>query len=360
VTVGDQVGSTPTAARAHHATPARVRLADVAAGAGVDRSIVSRILNDEAGLRVRDDTRARVLQVAKQLGYRPNTAARSLRTAQAGAVGLLVPDFRDPLYAEIIRGAEEAAGAHGHVVLTASSEGEKATLRRHLERISNGRVDGLVFAGSKVELTTTEMEGFQLPWLLLNRRTPRARRFVILDDVAAADAAVTHLIELGHQRIAYVTGPSWADTATRRRMGYEQALARAGIEVDEGLVTVSEYALEAGSRAVGEVLAKRGRGARATAIFADSWTIGAGVIHGLYAAGVRCPDEMSVVTIHDVPTSSHLCPPLTSVRMPMRELGRRGIELLLSTAPDEPIRETMPGGFELVVRESTARPGRAR
>jgi LacI family transcriptional regulator len=337
------------------APAARVTLADVASQAGVDRSVVSRILNADAGLRVRDDTRQRVLRVAKELGYRPNSAARSLRTAQAGAFGLLVPDFGDPGFAEIIRGAEEYAAEHDCVVLTASSQGEKATLRRHLERISNGRVDGLVFAGSRVELTTAEMEGFHLPWLLLNRRTPRARRFVILDDTRAAEMATTHLIELGHRRIAYITGPQWADTATRRRAGYEQALHAAGLEVDERLIVSSEYEFAEGSAATGDLLSRRGK--RPTAIFADSWSIGIGVLHGLHAAGLRAPAEMSVVTIHDVPVGSHLTPPLTSVRMPMRELGRRGIELLMSTQADDPIRETFEGPIELVVRESTAPPG---
>jgi LacI family transcriptional regulator len=334
-----------------------VTLADVAAGAGVDRSVVSRILNAEEGLRVRAETRARVLRVAKDLGYRPNSAARSLRTSRAGAFGLVIPDFRDPLIAEMIKGAEDAAAEHDSVILTASSLGEKATLRRHLERISNGRVDGLVFANSRVELTTAEMEGFHLPWVLLNRRTPRARRFVILDDQAAADMAVTHLVELGHRRIAHITGPAWADVATRRRAGYEQALTRAGLEVDERLIIDSEYDYAAGSIATTQLLARR---RRFTALFAHSWTVGVGVLHALYMAGIRVPEEMSVATVHDVPMLTHLCPPLTAVRMPMQQLGRRGIELLLTTSAQDPIKETLDAPIELMVRESTAPPPKGR
>jgi LacI family transcriptional regulator len=334
---------------------AKVTLADVAAKAGVDRSIVSRILNAEVGLRVRDDTRARVHRAVKELGYRPNSVARSLRTAQAGAFGLLVPDFADPLFAQVIRGAEEAAATYDRVVLTASTQGEKAALRSHLERISNGRVDGLVFAGSRVELTTAEMEGFHLPWLLLNRRTPRARRFVILDDTAAADMAVTHLIDLGHRRVAYITGPPWADTAARRRAGYERALNTAGIDVDERLIVASEYAFDSGAAATQQLLDRKDP--QPTAIFADSWTIAVGVLHQLHASGVAVPSRMSVVNIHDVPVATHLSPALTAVRMPMQALGARGIELLMSTQADDPIRETLDAPMELVVRGSTAPPG---
>lgn len=335
-------------------TPRRVRLADVAERAGVDRSIVSRLINNDSQLKVRPATRERVMQAIKELGYRPNAAARSLRTARAGAFGLVIPDFANPVYARIIKGAEAAAATNGNLLLTASSSGGKTALQEHLNLLTNGRVDGMLLAGSEVgDAMADALDQVSLPWLLVNRSGRRAKRWVVLDDEGAAAMAVEHLLELGHTRIGHVSGPPAVHTAKRRRAGYVRAMRKAGLEVDEDLIVEADYTDAGGAQAVERLL--RGP-THPTALLVANVASAIGAMYALTEAGVRIPRDVSVVAIHDLPMAGCLIPPLTTVAMPLEELGRRAIELLESSSPDEPIREIVAGPMALVVRRSTAAP----
>lgn len=329
-----------------------MRLADVAERAGVDRSIVSRLINNDPRVQVRPATRARVLEAARELGYRPNAAARSLRTARAGAFGLVIPDFANPVYAAIIKGAEAAAAARGTLLLTASSGGGRRALRQHLDLLANGRVDGILLAGPEVsDATADALDEVNLPWLLVNRSGRRARRWIVLDDEAAAAMAVQHLVELGHERIAHIAGPATADTAKRRRRGFSRAMRDAGLDVPEELVVEGGYTVEGGGDATLRLVALP---SRPTAIVVANIASAIGTLHALAEADVVVPHDVSVVAIHDLPLAARLIPPLTTVAMPLEQLGARAIELLESTTPDAIIHEVVSGPMELVVRRSTA------
>jgi LacI family transcriptional regulator len=205
----------------HVDKPRKATLADVAERASVDRSVVSRVLTGDSRLNIRDSTRARVLQAVADLHYRPNAIARSLRQGRTEVLGLLVPDFANPVYAEIIKGAESAAGDLGLAMLTSSTCDEGFGSRRYAEIVTQGRLDGLVLAG------TSETEEIAAS-LALAGVPPNACRYVILDDEAAVMLAMDHLLELGHRTIAHVGGPSEVDSASRRLTAYEKALGAAG------------------------------------------------------------------------------------------------------------------------------------
>lgn len=315
-------------------------LADVAAHAGVDASVVSRVLSRDPRLNIRETTRDRVLRSVKVLDYRPNELARGLRTARSKAFGLLIPDFANPVYASIIAGAEAAATELGYLLVTGSLAVQTAVL-------GEGRVDGLLLAGPEHGLRP------DVPVILVNRRTPGARRYVILDDERAARLAVEHLAQLGHRRIAHVAGPEAADTAQRRLTGYLKAMTDAGLAVDDDLVVHTDYTDAGGAAAMRELV---GRGRAPTAVFVANVASAIGALHEARSAGLRLPDDLSVVAVHDLPLAGYLSPPLTTVRMPLGELGRQAITLLASVPADEPVQVVVDGPMELVVRSSTAPP----
>jgi LacI family transcriptional regulator len=331
-----------------------VTLADVAGLAGVDRSTVSRILNDDPAAGARPETRERVLQAVRELGYRPNAAARSLRTAKAETYGLFLPDYGNPVYAEIIKGAEAAASLRGRMLLTGSVSGQEIGEQKYLDLIGQGRVDGLLLAGSEVPGPVLDrLNAYGIPWIMLNRRSKQVDRFVILDDEKAAGMAVDHLVELGHERIAHIAGPANADTAKRRKSGYRKALRRAGIPYEDSLVAHADYTPRGGAEALDRLLAAP---SVPTAVFVANIASAIGVLQAAVQAQVPIPESLSVVAVHDLALAAYLVPSLSTVRMPLVELGRRGVELLAELPPGEAVAEVLEGPMELLPRASSSAP----
>jgi LacI family transcriptional regulator len=328
----------------------KITLADVAARARVDRSTASRVWNGDPNLNVRPETHARVMRAFTELGYRPNAIARSLRTAQTRAFGLLIPDFANPIYALIIRGAEAAAAERGFALLTGSRVG--GSLKMYDELLGGRRIDALLVAGAEDEKELEALlKGTPLPWLMLNRRTSRRGNYVILDDEGAAALAVNHLLGLGHTVIAHIAGPSSADTARRRNAGYVRALKEGDIRPPPGLTVQADYTAEGGARAMSALLALR---RRPTAVFVANVASAIGAMHTAKKAGLVLPRDLSVVAIHDLPLAEYLEPPLTTVRMPLEKLGQRAVELLADRG-DSRIEEIIDGPMDLIVRESAAK-----
>lgn len=329
----------------------RVTIADVASRARVDRSVVSRVVSGSERLSIRPDTRERVLQAIRELGYRPNSIARSLRTAKAATFGLLIPDFANPVYASIIKGAEAAAAARSCLLLTGSTSEDHFRTKGFLNALVD-RVDGLLIAGDQtIRQAKDQLEALHLPWLMLNRRSPESERYLILDDERAAEMAVSYLAQLGHQRIGHIAGPEWADTATRRKEGYLRGLQHS--QLHTVLIETSDYTSAGGYSAMTRLLS----GAAPTAVFVANVASAIGAMSAVKQMGLRIPGDVSVVAVHDLPLAAYLDPPLTTVRMPLEELGRRGVELLATLGSDQPITEVLQGAIELVVRGSAAPPG---
>ncbi|MDT9592283.1 LacI family DNA-binding transcriptional regulator [Nocardioides zeae] len=319
--------------------PQRVTLADVARAAGVDVSLVSRVLRGH-DVKVLDETKQRIHDQARELGYRPNAIARSLRSAKAGAFGLVIPNFSNPVYAQIIEGAEAAAARRGSVVMTSSGEGWER--RAWYEALDSGRVDGLLVAGG----SAVELESLRVPYLLVNRSVPGVHRHLVLDDEGAAAVAVRHLLDLGHRHIAFVGGPSDADTASRRAAGF-----RAEVDSVDGVSGVElrgDYTAAGGRAAVAQVV-----DTAVTGVVAANLPSGIGALEGLRDAGVDVPRDASVVAVHDAEIAEYVVPRLTTVRMPLRRLGARGIELLTTLSPTDEVAEVVDAPTELVVRDST-------
>jgi LacI family transcriptional regulator len=328
----------------------RPTLVDVARLAGVDKALVSRVVNADPTLNIRPTTRERITVAIRELEYRPHAVARSLRTDRAKTVGLFVPDFANPVYAEIISGADAAALALGNVLMIGAEHTGNADPKAFLTLLDQSRVDGILLAGGSVSTEQQRVLTDQgVPWLLVNRRSSQANRYIVLDDEHASRLAVNHLIEYGHSRIAHVGGPLGSDTAERRRDGYLDAMKHAGFD-DLILLEPSDYSPQGGAEATARLLESN---PDISGIFVANVASAIGVLGELARRGVTVPAEVSVVALHDLPLAAHLVPSLTTVSMPLRTLGARAVDLLLSTDPYESVREVVSEPIVLIQRMST-------
>ena len=327
-----------------------VTIQDVAREAGVGVGTASRALSGNP--HVADDTRAHVQAVAEQLGFRPSLIARAFSRGRTQTLEVLVPLITQHFYVEVLRGIEEALETTEYSLLIRSIE--RRTDRDRILRGAElrGRVDGALL----VSLNPTRgligrVAQAALPLVLVDAEYPRLSS-VGVDHEAAATSAVRHLVGLGHRRIALVDHPEdpfapiYPDA---RHRGYRAALAEAGLRARAEYERVTDFSPQAGAAALRELLALR---SPPTAVFAGSDTQAIGVLEAAQQAGRRVPEDLAVVGYNDIEVAAYLG--LTTVHIPMREMGRQGVELLLEAidhpeAPPE--RVLLPA--DLVIRRTS-------
>lgn len=338
------------------AAPRRATLKDVAALAGVDRSTVSRVLRDDPGQALREETRERILRAAERLQYTPNAIAASLRTQTTQTIALVFPDLENIGFTAVARGVHAAAARAGYLVLLAEAGAAEgfATAQR---LIAQRRVDGLLIAnaqqaagGSAATLPAA------VPVVFVNRSLPEARYSVVVDDAAGARMAIEHLLGLGHRRIGFVSGKSGTDTAQRRQAGVESALAAAGLVLDDRWCASGGYTEDGGAAAARKILS-RAAGDLPSAVFAANLVSGLGALAIFRAAGLTVPDDISMIVMDEHRLAAHTSPPMTTVAMALQEMGERSTELLLraiaGAEPESAMIRTPP---RIVERASTAPP----
>lgn len=333
-------------------------LSDVAARAGVSISAVSRVLSGSPSARVSAATRARITDAARDLGYRPNFTARALKSSRTQVLALVVPDVTNAIFSELMRGVEDEARRQGYMVLLARLEGLPTGEDSISMLIGEGRVDGaLVQVGDAMDPADLQrlLRG-SLPVVYINSVQSGAPS-VVLDDARASRMATEHLISLGHTRIGLVNGVPHADTAVRRARGFRDAMADAGLDVATDWVTEIGYQPAQGAAAVRQLAALE-PDVRPTALVVANVNAAHGALSAARRLGWQVPGQLSIVAIHDAWTAENTSPPLTTVRLPLAELGVRSvaalIELIMRGASDElVISDPMP---QLIVRESTASP----
>jgi LacI family transcriptional regulator len=334
-------------------TQTRVRLADVAQRAGVSKSIASRILNGAPGLAVRAETRSRVLDAARELEYEPHAFARRLREARTGAIGLVIPNLEMPVYARIVRGAVRRARALDMAVLLAEDETHAEANDVLTSLVGAGRIDGLIVATAHPgHPLVASLERRNVPHVFVNRAVPGAGCNVTMDDELAGAAAVQHLAGLGHVRVGLVAGPDGNDPSERRIAGFRRAAEGCGLK--DAPVQVGPFSERGGAELAGGLLAAR---PGLTGLVAAGLAQAVGVLHAVSRLGLRVPEDMSVISLDEMPLAGYLFPPLTTVRMPLGELGAASVDALAvqlrGALPQDVVVETVP---RVVVRSSTAAP----
>jgi LacI family transcriptional regulator len=322
----------------------RVRLRDVAVEAGVDASVVSRVLSGDSRLSVRAETRQRVLDAASRLDYRPNAAARTLKTTRTMAIGLLAPDVIN--YAPIAKGADERAREAGYTLFVAQGGASDLLVGMH------GRIDGVLIGIGVEESPRVRDITRALPAVFVNRRGPSGVPSITVDDELGGALAARHLVELGHRRIGHIGGPLEAQTAQRRLRGYLGALAEAGIDANRDWIVHASFD-EAGGHA-GAALLLAGV-PRPTGIFVSNVRAAIGAMAAARALGLRIPADVSIVGFDDTTFAPYLDPPLTTIRTALVEMGRQAVDHLLSLLRGFQMTDVVVGAApELVVRASTA------
>ena len=331
-----------------------VTLKDVAARARVHPATASRALNPETRLLVREDTAARVLEAAAELGYRPNTVARSLRTRRSHSVGVLIPDLNNPLFPPIVRGIEDRLAAAGDVALIGNTDGDPDRERMLFEQMRARHVDGLVLATVHLgDPLLAESARADLPVVLMNRLAQDySLPSVSVDNERGIRMAVAHLAQLGHTRIAHIAGPQEVSTGLARYRGFLAAMEAHGLAPDpELIVTARAFSIEEGHRCA-QLLMHRDPGC--TAVAAGNDMLAVGCYAALDEAGLRCPQDISVVGFNDMPFIDRLRPPLTTIRFPHYQVGTEAAQLLLERIAGHtgPVKVLFLAP-ELVVRGST-------
>jgi DNA-binding LacI/PurR family transcriptional regulator len=324
---------------------------DVARRAGVSVATVSRWL---AGQKVRSaDAVARAVE---DLNYRPNAAARSLKTGRLGTIGVVVPDITNPFFSSVVKGLERAIPGNTYRVLLASSN-ESAEREAAILDDMVGRVDGFILApATEQDRAPLALHNAGVPVVLLDREVSGGEMcdVVLVDNVDGAAAAARHLLELGHRRIAMINGPEDTTPGRERRAGFVGALHEGGVQVDPELDLTGDFQEQSG-RALTRRLFEAGT--PPTALFTANNLMTVGALKTLRDVGVRVPDELSIVGFDDVTLGSLLRPPLTCVTRADEEQGELVMRLLLerlkgdSEPPRRIILET-----NLEVRGSTAPP----
>ncbi|MGX1130897.1 DNA-binding LacI/PurR family transcriptional regulator [Streptomyces glaucescens] len=313
----------------------RPTLEEVAARAGVGRGTVSRVINGSP--RVSDATRAAVEAAVAELGYVPNTAARALAANRTDAIALVVPEpetrfFAEPYFSDMLRGvgAELSETEMQLLLIFAGSDRERQRLAQYL---AAHRVDGVLLVSVHADDPLPDLLAqLEIPAVISGPRSAaETLPSVDSDNYGGARSAVEHLLSRGRGRVAHITGRLDVYGAQRRIDGYRDALADAGHPVDEGLIEAGDFTEEGGRRAMAALLARH---PDLDAVFAASDVTAAGARHALREAGRHIPDDVALVGYDDSAIARHLDPPLTSVRQPIEEMGRRMIDLLLTEIAD--------------------------
>lgn len=302
-------------------------ISDVAKRAGVANITVSRVLNGAEN--VNPVTRRRVEQAIQELGYLPNLAARSLRSGQTRTLALLVPDIGNPFWPSVARGIEDAAQSGGYSIFLCNTDENPTKQRDYLFAVLQQRVDGVILAPcdpDAASLAPLREQG--TPTVIIDRRVDGWNvDTVYADSVSGARALIQHLLNLGHKRIAALTGPAGVSTAEDRLLGYRLALHEAGIAAEPRLLRYGEYRTTSGYQMAKDVLAA---GLAPTAFFAANQAIALGVLDALTERGLDVPRDVALVSFDDLPDVDHLFPFLTVVAQSAYDMGLNAAQLLLS------------------------------
>jgi LacI family transcriptional regulator len=333
-------------------TPKALTLADIARIAGVSRSAASRALDRDSPAA--SASAQRVREVARELGYVPNSWAANLRKQRTGAIGVVVPRLTDTVMAMLYEALVEECRARGYRAVVVTT-GDDPRMELELGRsLVTQRVDGLILTTARTDGTDpllVELQRQRVRYALA-LRSDGTGPAAVTDDVAGGMLATEHLIRAGHRRIAFVGGPTYASSSQHREEGFRAAMAAANLPVAPELVFSSNFSMEAGADVARRILALA---EPPTAVFTANDSLAVGLVAVAQRAGLALPGDLSVVGYNDTPIASALAVPLTTISVPFREIARDAMDLVLAD-PADVAGEVRTSAPTLIERESVTSP----
>lgn len=326
-------------------------LQDIATAVGVTQTTVANALKGKGN--VSETTRQSILKCAEELGYRPNMLARSLAQGKTDTLGFILPTIANPFYPEIAEAIERTAGQHGYQMLLCNTYYDFQQGRQHLERLVSRWVDGIIVMGSSMDIADIVAQFRRgLPTVLCDwqeNESPQGIPQVSVDFRRAGALAAEHLLELGHREIAIIVSEP---EQTLRLEGFRAVLQAAGLPLPDEMIRQGHSTLESGYAAAQKFLTTP---TRPTAIFATTDWMALGAMEAILDAGLRVPQDISIIGLDDIVVSAHIRPPLTTVAVPKFQLAKEATELLFGLIHAEhpyPLARLIEPS--LVVRQSTA------
>lgn len=326
---------------------------DIAKLAGVSTATVSRTLATPA--IVMPETRAKVEAAVRKLDYKPNALASSLRRRRTENIVVVVPDIHNPFFSGVVQGIEHVAHGHGHKVLLGESQNSQQRLDTYAEMLDSKEADGLILLGALLPTGIANAvaagEAPHVPIVMaceyfVGLQAPNVR----IDNAAAAAAATEHLLQLGHRRIAMITGPTGNPLVKDRVKGYRAQMAKAELAVPADYVARGDFTVESGYHAMKKLLALS---QKPTAVFCANDEMAMGAIRAVKDSGRRVPQDLSVVGFDDIRFAEYFDPPLTTIRQPQREIGETAMRLILDVFAKRNAPTSVVLPHTLVVRGST-------
>mgnify|MGYP002386543065 CR=1 FL=1 len=336
--------------------PATIK--DVARRAGVAHTTVSRALRNSP--LISPATTERIQQIASEMGYHPSAAARSLKTNRSQTLGVIVSAIDDPFFSEILQGIDDVAQECGYSLFIAASQRSLEREQHIVRAMREQRVDGVILCSTPFSREQSkQLRADEIPLVVINNQSAEDYRYSIYhDDLDGSRQVMRHLIELGHERIAYLGYPRSGRTNAHRLQGYREEMAAAGLIIIEGYEVDAQTSDPAGGQAAADpVLALT---PRPTAIFCYNDMLAIGLLRGMQNAGLRIPEDFSVAGFDNITISAFTTPPLTTLDQPKHTIGAQAARLVLGLLEGadnaSPKIQTLKG--TLLVRRSTARPER--
>ncbi len=332
-----------------------VSIKDIARAMNISYSTVSRALNNSP--RVKEETREHIQRVAAEMGYLPSAVARSLVTRHTNTIGIVVTKITDLFFAEVIQGIEETALTFGQNVILTNSDGKPERELAAIQNLRERRVDGIILVAacadqeSKRQLFT--LSGLDTPIVIINNVHGEHIGYSIeIDNVDGGRQATRHLLDLGHRRIAHIAGPATEWDAVERQSGYEQALHQADLIVNPALIIRGDSQPEGGLLAMQQFFSLADP---PTAVFCYNDATALGAMQAAHAAGLRIPQDLSIVGFDDIALAPFFAPPLTTIDQHKREMGILAVQMVLDLLNNKAVQDcVLPS--RLVIRESTAPP----
>lgn len=331
---------------------------DIARAAGVSVTTVSRGLNGYSD--VSEKTRKKILRIAKELNYSPNTLARSLVMNKSKTFGLLVSGLnqssaKDNITFDILAGINKFVGESGYDIVLFSTTSTKQREKTYTQLCRERRVDGVIIQGIRTDDPyLKEVVESDIPCVLIDiPLTSLSVGYVTTDNILGSKKAVRHLIQMGHTRIAFINGHDFAFVSQQRLKGYEEALKEASIPINQEWIGNGEFSEEAAERVTLKLLETH---PEITAVFCASDLMALGVLRATRKLGIDVPDELSIIGFDDIILASYVTPSLTSIAQDTFQMGYEAANLLVSILENEAASHVVSLGTELKVRESTKPP----